>query len=193
MSSVSDLHSFLHRVELDVGKKHHRNDGKSSDTKSGPAAVIRNMACVFRGERYQGRRTIVTDRFYTSVPLAQQLRTMGFNFVGTIQKNRLGWCPQVQYASKKRPKGVARGIFKMATARSDPGLVALGWMDNRPVYFLASHLKTDLTTIERREKTGEVTVVPCPNLVVVYQKYMGGVDKHDQLRLQSYSLQLMTR
>ncbi|EGZ13536.1 hypothetical protein PHYSODRAFT_412029, partial [Phytophthora sojae] len=26
-----------------------------------------------------------------------------------------------------------------------------------------------------------------------YQRYMGGVDRHDQLRLQAYSLQLSTR
>ena len=72
----------------------------------------------------------------------------------------------------------------MARAISDPGMIALSWMDNRPVYFLASQVSTKITTIERREKTGEVTVVPCPQLVVEYQKWMGGVDKHDQLRIQ---------
>ena len=181
------------RVELDVGTKQHRDDGKVSDTKSGPAAAIRNVACVFRGEMYQGRRLLITDRFYTSITMAQQLRTMGFHFVGTIQKNRLGWCHEVEYASKKRPKTTSRGIFKMAVAKSDPGLVALGWMDNRPVYFLSSQVETDIVTIQRREKNGDVTVVPCPQLVVEYQTYMGGVDRHDQLRLQSYSMQLSTR
>lgn len=183
----------LCRVELDVGTKQHRDDGKVSDTKSGPAAAIRNVACVFRGEMYQGRRLLITDRYYTSITMAQQLRTMGFHFVGTIQKNRLGWCRDVEYPGKKRPKGVARGIFKMAWAKSDPGLIALGWMDNRPVYFLASHVCTDITTIQRREKNGDVTTVPCPQMVVEYQTFMGGVDKHDQLRLMSYSLQLAIR
>lgn len=185
--------SILVRVELDVGKKNHRDDGKSSDTKSGPAAVIRNLALVFRGNKYRGRRLVVTDRFYTSIPLAQQLRTMGFNFCGTIQKNRLGWCKGVQYEAKKRPKGVARGIFKMAAAKNDPGMIATGWMDNRPVYFLSSQVSTKMTTIQRREKTGEVTTVQCPQLVVEYQKNMGGVDKHDQLRLAAYALQTSNR
>ena len=155
--------------------------------------MIRNIAHVFRGMPYQGRRLVVTDRFYTSIPMAQQLRSMGFTFVGTMQKTRLGWCPGVVYKVKKRPKSMARGFFKMATAKSDPGLVALGWMDNRPVYFLGSNVSAAMTTIERREKTGAVTVVPCPQLVKDYQTYMGGVDKHDQLRLQSYSLQLNNR
>ena len=176
-----------------MGRKQHRDDGKASDTKSGPAACIRNIAIAFRGVPYKGRRLVVTDRFYTSIPMVQQLRTMGFNFCGTIQKSRLGWCKDVEYASKKRPKCVPRGIFKMASAKSNPGMIALGWMDNRPVYFLSSQVSTKMTTIQRREKTGEITTVPCPSLVVDYQKYMGGVDRHDQLRLQSYSLQLITR
>ena len=184
---------YYFRVEVDVGLKQHRDDGIVSDTRSGPAAVIRNVSAVFRGCPYEGRRLIVTDRFYTSIPMVQQLRTMGFNFCGTIQKNRLGWCKDVEYASKKRPKNVERGIFKMASAKNDPGMIALGWMDNRPVYFLSSQVSTNLTTVQRREKTGEVTIVPCPNVVVEYQKYMGGVDRHDQLRLQSYSLQMSTR
>ena len=184
---------YCKRVELDVGVKHHRDDGKVSDTKSGPAAAIRNIACVFRGQKYQGRRLLVTDRYYTSIPMIQQLRTMGFNFVGTMNNQRLGWCKGVNYPCKKRKKGVPRGIFKMAKAKHDPGLIALGWMDNRPVYFLSSHVSTKMTKINRREKTGEVTVVPCPELVVEYQTYMGGVDRHDQLRLQAYSMQLCTR
>ncbi|OWZ04958.1 hypothetical protein PHMEG_00023044 [Phytophthora megakarya] len=56
------------------------------DTKNGPAAVIRNIACAFRGLPYQGRRLVVADRYYTSIPLAQQLRTMGFNYVGTVEE-----------------------------------------------------------------------------------------------------------
>ncbi|POM73793.1 Hypothetical protein PHPALM_9329 [Phytophthora palmivora] len=37
---------------------------------------------------------------------------------------------------------------------------------------------------------GKKVVVPCPSMVRDYQRCMGGVDKHDQLRLQRYSLQL---
>ena len=118
---------------------------------------------------------------------------MGFHFVGTMQTNRLGWCKGVEYKIKKRTKEIPRGIFKMAVAKSDSGLIALGWMDNRPVYFLSSQVSTKMTEIKRREKNEDVTTVPCPQLVVEYQTYMGSVDKHDQLRLQSYSIQLSHR
>jgi hypothetical protein len=109
------------------------------------------------------------------------------------KKTRLGWCKGVEFPHTKRPKNMPRGVFKMASATSDPGLVALGWMDNRPVYMLGSNVATELTTIQRREKNGTLTTVPCPQMVKAYQTYMGGVDKHDQLRLQSYSLQMANR
>jgi len=130
------------------------------DTKSGPAAVVRNVACVFRGLPYSGRRVVIADRFYTSIALAQQLRTMGFNFVGTNQTNRKGWCKEVQYPFKKRPAAYPRGSFKMAVAKSNPGLAAVGWVDNRTVYFLSSQVETTSTTVQRREKSGALCTVP---------------------------------
>lgn len=183
---------YCTRVEVDVGPRKDTEGAQSHDTMSGPAAVIRNIAAVFRGVPYAGRRLIIADRFYTSITLAQQLRTMGFHFVGTIQTNRKGWCQGVEFPFHKRPKRVPRGTFKMACAESDPRLVALGWADNVEVYFLASHVATNVTTVQRREKNGSISTVPCPQLVKEYQDYMGGVDHHDQLRLQSYSMQLAT-
>ncbi|KAG3243500.1 hypothetical protein PI124_g11686 [Phytophthora idaei] len=81
----------------------------------------------------------------------------------------------------------------MAVARSNSGLVPLAWVDNRAVYFLASQVGTEMTTVQRREKSGEQSAVPCPGIAAEYQRYMGGVNRHDQLRLQSYSMQLAAR
>lgn len=41
-----------------------------------------------------------------------------------------------------------------------------------------------------RLPVGDRVQVPCPQLVVDYQRWVGGVDVHDQLRLQRYSLEL---
>lgn len=43
---------------------------------------------------------------------------------------------------------------------------------------------------ERPLLGGSKVAVPCPALVQDYQKWMCGVDAHDQLRLQRNSLQL---
>lgn len=64
--------------------------------------------------------------------MAQLLRTMAFvsvePFKGTNSDGARAW----NKVSRKGP-------FKMATAASNPGLVALGWVVNKPVYFLRQH------------------------------------------------------
>ena len=37
-------------------------------------------------------------------------------------------------------------------------------------------------TVQRRQRNGSRTAVRCPSAVAKYQQYMGGVDRHDQLR-----------
>ncbi|EGZ06818.1 hypothetical protein PHYSODRAFT_375161, partial [Phytophthora sojae] len=140
------------RVELDVGRSGDTEGSQPMDTKNGPAAVIRNIACVFRGLPYEGRRLVIADSYYTSIPLAQQLRTMGFNYVGTIQTVRKGWCEALNYPKKKRQARNPRGSFKMAVAKSNPGLVATMWVDNTIVYFLSSQVVAESTTVRRGER-----------------------------------------
>ncbi|KAJ0395196.1 hypothetical protein P43SY_008177 [Pythium insidiosum] len=48
-------------------------------------------------------------------------------------------------------------------------------------------------SIKRNVKGAGSMVVTCPKLVTDYQRWMGGVDVHDQLRLQSYSIQTTFR
>ncbi|OWY91577.1 hypothetical protein PHMEG_00039781 [Phytophthora megakarya] len=67
------------------------------------------------------------------------------------------------------------------------------WGDNTIVYFLSSQVVASATTVRRREGTGIPSNMPCPGLVHEYQRYMGGVDRHDQLRLQSHPLQMSIR
>ncbi|OWY90742.1 hypothetical protein PHMEG_00040989 [Phytophthora megakarya] len=102
-------------VELDIGRADDEEGAQSMDTKNGPASVIRNIACVFRGLPYEGRRLVIGDRFYTSIPLAQHLRTMGFNYVGTIQTDRKRWCSQLNYPKKKRRASTPRGTFQIGS------------------------------------------------------------------------------
>lgn len=61
-----------------LGKKETAVCTNATDTKSGPAAVVRNLRHVFgsvaptTGEM----RLVVTNRFYSSVPLSMRLLTM---------------------------------------------------------------------------------------------------------------------
>ncbi len=121
--------------------------------------------------------------------LSLKLLELNLYHVGTVRTNRLGWCNDITYKCKKRPKNVDRGTYRIAECTNHPELVALSWMDSRPVNFLATGCSTVPTSVMRKEKTGAMSTVKCPELVVDYHKGMGGVDVHDQLRLQRYSVQ----
>ncbi|DAZ92780.1 TPA: hypothetical protein N0F65_000339 [Lagenidium giganteum] len=73
--------------------------------------------------------------------------------------------------------------------KANPLVIALSWWDNRPVHFLAVGSSRKRVNVGRRNRDGQKECVPChvsPRLSQVD----GGVDMHDQLRLQRYSLQL---
>jgi hypothetical protein len=63
---------------------------------------------------------------------------------------------------------------------------AICWWDIRPVHVLSTRGSVREVSVQRRDKTGEKRSIPCPKVVQDNQKYMGGVDVHDQLRLQRY-------
>ncbi|OWY91245.1 hypothetical protein PHMEG_00040257 [Phytophthora megakarya] len=79
-----------------------------------------------------------------------------------------------------------QGTFTYTESLMINAMSAIIWWVSKPVY-LGSDLALDRTV--RREKTGEQHDVPCPKAVKDYHKYMDGVDEHDQLCLQRYSLQ----
>jgi hypothetical protein len=73
-----------------------------------------------------------------------------------------------------------------------PHMYAVRWADNKIVYFLSSGIGVRTTHVTRKLKSGDQVRVPCPELVALYNMYMAGVDSHDQLRLQRYSIQRAT-
>ena len=57
------------------------------------------------------------------------------------------------------------------------------WQDRKPVYVMSTNSQPDeSTTVRRRNRDGSTQQVPCPPSIVAYNKFMGGVDKSDQLR-----------
>jgi hypothetical protein len=116
-----------------------------TDYSCGPAAVVRNLKAVFGpdGPGTGAMRVIVTDRFYTSVPLAMQLLTMGSYSIGTVQTDRLGLPESIvgkkekgkkKKAPRNRSKSIERGTFEVTEHTQVPGFRALRWWDNKAVY-----------------------------------------------------------
>ena len=62
-------------------------------------------------------------------------------------------------------------------------MVATLWRDNRVVTILSTNAQPHLQdVVQRRQRNSSRVDVPCPVSVAMYQKYMGGVDRNDQLR-----------
>ncbi|ETO58592.1 hypothetical protein F444_23030 [Phytophthora nicotianae P1976] len=81
-----------------------------------------------------------------------------------------------------------RGSYRITQSKAEPRMIAVSWVDSRPVYFIATGCSTLPATMSRRAGA-EVVNVPGPELVKVYQDGMRGADVHDQLRLQRYSIE----
>ncbi|KAL2731781.1 piggyBac transposable element-derived protein 4-like [Vespula squamosa] len=93
-----------------------------------------------------------TDRYYTSIPLAEELLKMNCFLTGTIKTNRK-YLPMAikkpQFFSHERTKGFTR---------NEVGLVS----------------------VHRRVRGGELVRIQKPKMVIDYTKNMRGVDRADQ-------------
>ena len=68
------------------------------------------------------------------------------------------------------------------TVQSD-NVIASAWLDRKTVNVMATACDPTKTgTVLRRQKDGSRKEVSCPIAVVEYSKYMGEVDRGDQLR-----------
>ena len=67
------------------------------------------------------------------------------------------------------------------------------WRDCKLVYVMSTNSDPEgSTTVQRKERDGSAQMIPCPPNVVAYNKYMGGVDRSDQLQ-HYYRVQCKTR
>ena len=73
------------------------------------------------------------------------------------------------------------------------GVTALLWCDNRVVTLLSTNAQPQQhSTVQRKEHDGSHSDIPCPVGMELYNRYMGGVDKNDQLR-QYYHVRIKSR
>ena len=60
---------------------------------------------------------------------------------------------------------------------------AAAWMDSKVATVMSSCTQPhEVGEIQRQQRDSTRASVPCPQAVVVYNQYMGGVDRGDQLR-----------
>ena len=96
-------------------------------------------------EGLEGRgHHIYTDNFYTSPALFGDLRRLGFGVCGTVRVNRRGVPPEMKAPLKKE---------KTTSTLIDSSMMALKWMDKRPVVMLSTIHDNSFVTKKRRSRT----------------------------------------
>ena len=113
---------------------------------------------------------IFTDRYYTSLPLAQELLKLNIHFTGTIQSNRK-FLPD----SIKKPRFSENNTFACRSGN----ILLSAWKDKRIVLALSSWDVSGTEPVNRRVRGGNIQVIHKPHIIVNYNKYMGGVDRAD--------------
>ena len=133
------------------------------------AVVVKLM----EGLERQGHH-VYTDNFYTSPALFLDLHSKGFGACGTVRVNRRGVPSEMQ---QRLQKG------EVLSVSAEGPLLALKWMDKRPVTMLSTVHDASQVTKRRRSRLapGGVEEIQKPLMVDQYNQFMGGVDRSDQL------------
>ena len=116
---------------------------------------------------------IYFDNFFSSLKLATDLLDAKTYSCATIKANRVG-LPDVV----KKPGKMTRGA---SIKRKCGNMVATVWHDKRNVRMLSTNSPATDGVVQRRVG-GSIQDMPCPNVIINYNRHMGGVDLSDQNR-----------
>lgn len=114
-------------------------------------------------------RTMVTDNWYTSLSVAEQLLNRQTHLVGTLRKNRQGNPRQVVQKKLKPGECIARENRK--------GITVLSWRDKRYVLMLST--KHSDSQVEVRNRRGQANTKP--EMILAYNEGKSPVDQSDQM------------
>lgn len=119
------------------------------------------------------------DNYFTSVQLMQDLLADRIYACGTVRMNRRGFPDDL-----KGRLHLQRG---QSMTRQKGNLTASVWQDKKPVAFLSTLSDPRAEVPVTRQHGRQELRMTQPHSANEYNKYMNGVDRHDQLRMK-YSL-----
>ncbi len=107
------------------------------------------------------------------------LKHLGILSCGTVRANRLQGCPLLTNKELKKKEG---GSFHFKSDLNS-GVILAKWMDNNAVHLASNYVGVQPVAHVKRW-SGEVKrkiEINCPQMVLLYNKGMGGVDLADML------------
>lgn len=127
-------------------------------------------------------RTVYTDNYYTSIPLAYRLRRRKTHLVGTLRANR-----------KHLPKDVMAMKLKrgeMSAKQSKDGIVVLKWRDKRDVRMLSTKTSPLKTVVTQSRKKPAILK---PVIITDYNSGKSSIDISDQMATYGSALRRCTK
>jgi hypothetical protein len=121
---------------------------------------------------------IYFDNYFSSVKLTKLLLTHNSCSCGIARVNRKGWAIQFRKpALLKLKRGESRKL-------QNEDLTAIVWQDKHTVQLLSTNSDPLIDGAVKRKtgKGNEEVEIPCPEAIINYTKYVGGVDISDQKR-----------
>lgn len=125
---------------------------------------------------YNNGYIVVTDRYYTSIPMMNMLVERGIGFLGTVLSNRLPIDKKLLYSNKN--KNINRGDSSVYTNEDNSHRV-ITWKDNKVVNILTT-LETGWHYTKKSGATGHKLDIKCPTAISLYSAKMRGTDMFDQ-------------
>jgi hypothetical protein len=136
--------------------------------------------------RSQGH-ILYMDNFFSGVSLFEDLEKNGLLACGTVRLNRVGGAKS--FALKKNEPRGKNVVFQKENSK----VIFVSWKDKSVVNAVSTaHDPLSTSTVLRRLKSGTRVPVDCPSTISEYCKFMGGVDRADNLRT-SYNIRLATK
>ena len=120
------------------------------------------------------------DNYYSGPILYKDLHRKGIGACGTVRVNRKGMPEEWIKNKSKQRKG---DEMKKGEVRTRDLGAALQWKDKRLISMISSIHNDEIISKRRRTRlvTGGREEIRKPVMIDEYNKYMGGVDKSDQL------------
>ena len=145
------------------------SDGTTTEVGLGERVVLQ-LSEHLRGNNYQ----LYCDNFFITCNLLDTLLEHHIYGCGTTRSYHRGFPDTLKKVT------LSRGEHAFCQRGN---LVASVWMDKKQVTMLSTLSQADAThTAQRRQRDGSRESVQCTDAVILYNKYMSGVDKGDQMR-----------
>lgn len=154
---------YLYQFDLYTGKKTNTEIGLGESVVLCLTEQLKGLGC-----------EVYFDNFFNSPALQHKLMMQNTKACGTVRTNRKN-VPKSLPSDKSMKRGDIHAV-------STNGITFVKWMDTKAVHMLSNFISpVPTSTVKRRQAgTAQKINVTCPEVVMRYNKYMGGVDLMDQ-------------